>query len=143
MEKKKMKNKPTTEEKKLTAKHQDVYISDKKSIKILKARDKVSDFNECMSKFIVKAADKEIKDLEKIVEIQERTIAAEKTVSNNIFKRWNDQDQIIVDWRYSYWMLERKFATALEEIRFLNHYINQKDIAKTKKRKRYVRVKSK
>ena len=84
-----------------------------------------------------------IKGLEKIVEIQERTIAAEKTVSNNIFKRWNDQDQIIVDWRYSYWMLERKFATALEEIRFLNHYINQKDIAKTKKRKRYVRVKSK
>ena len=84
-----------------------------------------------------------IKDLEKIVEIQERTIAAEKTVSNNIFKRWNDQDQIIVDWRYSYWKLERKFATALEEIRFLNHYINQKDIAKTKKRKRYVRVKSK
>ena len=83
------------------------------------------------------------KDLETIIEIQERTIAAEKTVSNNIFKRWNDQDQIIVDWRYSYWMLERKFATALEEIRFLNHYINQKDIAKTKKRKRYVRVKSK
>ena len=84
-----------------------------------------------------------IKDLEKVVEIQERTIAAEKTVSNNIFKRWNDQDQIIVDWRYSYWKLERKFAIALEEIRFLNHYINQKDIAKKKKRKRYVRVKSK
>ena len=91
----------------------------------------------------MKSKSNEIKDLEKIVEIQERTIAAEKTVSNNIFKRWNDQDQIIVDWRYSYWKLERKFATALEEIRFLNHYINQKDIAKTKKRKRYVRVKSK
>ena len=73
---------------------------------------------------------KEIKDLEKIIEIQERTIAAEKRVSNNIFKRWNDQDQIIVDWRYSYWKLERKFATALEEIRFLNHYINQKELKK-------------
>ncbi len=132
MEKKKMKNKPTTEEKKLTAKHQDVYISDKKSIKILKARDKVSDWNESMSKLIVKAADKEIIDLKKIVEIQERTIAAEKTVSNNIFSRWQDQDQIITDWKYSYWKLERKFEKALEDIRFLNHYIKQKEIKKGK-----------
>ena len=69
-----------------------------------------------------------IKDLEKIIGIQTRTIAAEKRVSQNIFKRWQDQDQIIVDWRYSYWKLERKFAIALEEIRFLNHYINQKEL---------------
>ena len=75
---------------------------------------------------------KEVKDLEKIIKIQERTIAAEKTVSNNIFKRWNDQDQIIIDWRYSYWKLERKFTKALEDIRFLNHYINQKEIKKGK-----------
>ena len=75
---------------------------------------------------------KEVKDLEKIIKIQERTIAAEKTVSNNIFKRWNDQDQIIIDWRYSYWKLERKFIKALEDIRFLNHYINQKEIKKGK-----------
>ena len=75
---------------------------------------------------------KEVKDLEKIIKIQERTIAAEKTVSNNIFKRWNDQDQIITDWRYSYWKLERKFTKALEDIRFLNHYINQKEIKKGK-----------
>ena len=73
---------------------------------------------------------KEIKDLEKIIEIQERTIAAEKTVSNNIFKKWNDQVQIITDWQYSYWKLERKFTKALEEIRFLNHYIDQKELKK-------------
>ena len=91
----------------------------------------------------MKSKSNEIKDLEKIVEIQERTIAAEKQVSRNLLNRWQNQDQIIVDWRYSYWKLERKFASALEEIRFLNHYINQKDIAKTKKRKRYVRAKSK
>ena len=77
-----------------------------------------------------------IKDLEKIVGIQERTIAAEKKVSLNLFNKWQDQDQIITDWRYSYWKLERKFATALEEIRFLNHYINQKDITKSKTKKR-------
>ena len=87
---------------------------------------------------------KEVKDLEKIIKIQERTIAAEKTVSNNIFKRWNDQDQIIIDWRYSYWKLERKFTKALEDIRFLNHYINQKDIAKHNgKKKSYGKLKSK
>ena len=73
-------------------------------------------------------SEQHIKDHEKIIEILERTIAAEKKVSNNIFKRWQDQDQIIVDWRYSYWKLERKFAKALEEIRFLNHYINQKEL---------------
>ena len=89
-----------------------------------------------------------IKDLEKIVEIQERTIAAEKKISLNLFNRWQDQDQIIIDWRYSYWGLERKFATALEEIRFLNHYIKQKELKKkviekkpktkpTKKEKKY------
>ena len=78
---------------------------------------------------------KEVKDLEKIIEIQERTIAAEKTVSNNILKRYNGQDQIITDWRYSYWKLERKFAKALEEIRFLNHYIDQKEKKKAIEKK--------
>jgi len=87
---------------------------------------------------------KEVKNLEKIIEIQERTIAAEKTVSNNIFKKWNDQVQIITDWQYSYWKLERKFTKALEDIRFLNHYINQKDIAKHNgKKKSYGKLKSK
>jgi len=139
------KNKPTKEERRLTVKHQDVNISDKKSIKILKARDKVSDWNDSVSNGCLNFADKEIKDLEKIVEIQERTIAAEKKVSLNLFNKWQDQDQIIVDWRYSYWKLERKFATALEEIRFLNHYISQKEIAnpKTKKKKSYGRNKTK
>ena len=75
---------------------------------------------------------KTIKLLEEITKIQERTIAAEKTVSNNIFSRWHDQEQIITDWKYSYWKLERKFVNALEEIRFLNHYINQKEIKKGK-----------
>ena len=80
-------------------------------------------------------SEQHIKDHEKKIEILERTIAAEKKVSNNIFKRWQDQDQIIVDWRYSYWKLERKFAKALEEIRFLNHYINQKEKKKVIEKK--------
>jgi len=89
-----------------------------------------------------------IKGLEKLTEIQERTIAAEKKVSLNLFNRWQDQDQIITDWKYSYWKLERKFAKAIEEIRFLNHYIKQKELKKkviekkpktkpTKKEKKY------
>jgi hypothetical protein len=127
---------PTKEERKLAAKHQDVYITDKKSIKILKARDIVSDWNESMSKHIVKAADKEVKDLETIIEIQERTIAAEKIVSSRLFEKWFDQEQIIKDWRYSYWKLERKFTKALEDIKFLNHYMNQKEIKKGKNGKK-------
>ena len=67
-----------------------------------------------------------IKDLEKIIKIQESTIAAEKIVSNRLFDKWFDQEQIITDWRYSYWKLERKFAKAVEDIKFLNHYIEQK-----------------
>ena len=66
------------------------------------------------------------KDLEEIIKIQERTIAAEKIVSNRLFDKWFDQEQIITDWRYSYWKLERKFAKAVEDIKFLNHYIEQK-----------------
>jgi hypothetical protein len=69
---------------------------------------------------------KKIKDLEKIIKIQERTIAAEKIVSNRLFKKWFDQEQIITDWRYSYWKLERKFAKAVEDVKSLNHYIEQK-----------------
>jgi len=67
-----------------------------------------------------------IKDLEEIIKIQERTIAAEKIVSNRLFDKWFAQEQIIIDWRYSYWKLERKFAKAVEDIKFLNHYIEQK-----------------
>ena len=74
---------------------------------------------------------KTIKLLEEITKIQERTIAAEKTVSNNILNRWHEQEQIITDWKYSYWKLERKFEKALEDIRFLNHYIEQKKIKKS------------
>ena len=74
---------------------------------------------------------KTIKLLEEITKIQERTIAAEKTVSNNILNRWHEQEQIITDWKYSYWKLERKFEKALEDIRFLNHYIEQKNLKKS------------
>jgi len=76
------------------------------------------------------------KDLEEIIKIQERTIAAEKIVSNRLFKKWFDQEQIIIDWRYSYWKLEGKFDKEVEYIRFLNHYINQKEIKKGKNGKK-------
>ena len=66
------------------------------------------------------------KDLEEIIKIQERTIAAEKIVSNGLFDKWFDQEQIIKDWQYSYWKLEHKFAKAVEDVKFLNHYIEQK-----------------
>ena len=73
-----------------------------------------------------------VKDLETIVKIQERTIEAEKIVSNRLFEKWFDQEQIITDWRYSYWKLERRFSEALRNIKFLNHYIKQKEIKKGK-----------
>ena len=124
--------KPTIKERKLAAKHQNVNISDKKSIKILKARDKVSDWNDSVSNACLKSADKEIKDLEEIIKIQENTIKNEKIVSNNILNRLYDQEQIIIDWKYSYRLLEWKYAKALEDIRFLDHYIKQKEIKKEK-----------
>ena len=70
--------------------------------------------------------------LEKIIKIQERTIKNEKIVSNNILNRWLDQEQINTDWKYSYRLLEWKYAKALEDIRFLDHYIKQKEIKKEK-----------
>ena len=73
--------------------------------------------------------------LEEIIKIQERTIKKEKIVSNNILNRWYDQEQIVTDWKYSYRLLEWKYAKALEDIRFLDHYIKQKDIAKPKTKK--------
>ena len=65
--------------------------------------------------------------LEEIIKIQERTIKNEKIVSNNILNRWHDQEQILTDWKYSYRLLEWKYAKALEDIRFLDHYIKQKE----------------
>ena len=81
--------------------------------------------------------------LEEIIKIQERTIKKEKIVSNNILNRWYDQEQIVTDWKYSYRLLEWKYAKALEDIRFLDHYIKQKDIAKpkTKKKKLWQKLK--
>ena len=70
--------------------------------------------------------------LEEIIKIQERTIKNEKIVSNNILNRWHDQEQIVTDWKYSYRLLEWKYAKALEDIRFLDHYIKQKEIKKGK-----------
>jgi len=83
------------------------------------------------------------KDLETIIrsqleyeDILLKRIDTEKFVSNRLFDKWFDQEQIITDWRYSYWKLERKFAKALEDIKFLNHYINQKEIKKGKNGKK-------
>ena len=70
--------------------------------------------------------------LEEIIKIQERTIRNEKIVSQNILSRWHGLEQEITDWKYSYRLLEWKFAKALEDIRFLNHYIKQKEIIKRK-----------
>ena len=74
--------------------------------------------------------------LEEIVKIQENTIKNEKIVSNNILNRLYDQEQIITDWKYSYRLLEGKFAKALEDIRFLEHYIKQKELKKGKNGKK-------
>ena len=70
---------------------------------------------------------KTIKLLEEIIKIQERTIRHEKIVSQNILSRWHGLEQEITDWKYSFWKLDRKFVKALEDIRFLNHYIKQKE----------------
>ena len=65
--------------------------------------------------------------LEEIIKIQERTIRNEKIVSQNILSRWHGLEQEITDWKHSYRLLEWKFAKALEDIRFLEHYIKQKE----------------
>ena len=78
---------------------------------------------------------KTIKLLEETIKIQERTIKKEKIISNSLHEKYLDEMDVAGNCKYFYRILESKFAKALEDIRFLNHYIKQKEI-KSKKRKK-------
>ena len=74
--------------------------------------------------------------LEEIIKIQERTIKNEKIISNFLHKKYLDEMDTGGNCKYFYKSLERKFEKALEDIRFLNHYIKQKEIKKEKNEKK-------
>ena len=80
-----------------------------------------------------------IKDLKKIILIQQRTIRAEKNVSNMLFDKLVRNDHLILNSDYNYLCMQDKMNAALKEVNLLkrilvsNHNLNQKDIAKQKK----------
>ena len=82
------------------------------------------------------------KDLETIIKMQveyeeklHKCIKAEEVFGNVLFKKYLGREQIVTDWEYSYWVLQRKFEKALKDIRFLNHYIETKVKGKSAKKK--------
>ena len=81
------------------------------------------------------------KDLETIIKMQveyeeklHKCIKAEEVFGNVLFKKYLGREQIVTDWEYSYWVLQRKFEKALKDIRFLNHYIETKVKGKSSKK---------
>jgi len=80
-----------------------------------------------------------IKDLKKIILIQQRTIRAEKNVSNMLFDKLVRNDHLILNSDYNYLCMQDKMNASLKEVNLLkrilvsNHNLNQKDIAKQKK----------
>ena len=81
------------------------------------------------------------KDLETIIKMQveyeeklHKCIKAEEVFGNVLFKKYLGREQIVTDWEYSYWVLQRKFEKALKDIRFLNHYIETKVKGKSAKK---------
>ena len=81
------------------------------------------------------------KDLETIIKMQveyeeklHKCIKAEEVFGNVLFKKYLGREQIVTDWEYSYWLLQRKFEKALKDIRFLNHYIETKVKGKSAKK---------
>ena len=81
------------------------------------------------------------KDLETIITMQveyeeklHKCIKAEEVFGNVLFKKYLGREQIVTDWEYSYWVLQRKFEKALKDIRFLNHYIETKVKGKSAKK---------
>ena len=79
------------------------------------------------------------KDLEILIKSQleyeatlKEALEAEKRVSGALMKKWLDREQTLSDWEYSYWLLQQKFTKAIKDIRFLNHYIETKELRKKK-----------
>jgi len=92
-----------------------------------------------------------VKDLKKIILIQQRTILAEKNVSNMLFDKLVRNDHLILNSDYNYLCMEDKLNSALKEVNLLkrilvSNKLSQKEIAKKKlsiKRKSYAKRKSK
>ena len=81
------------------------------------------------------------KDLETIIKMQveyeeklHKCFKAEEVFGNVLFKKYLGREQIVTDWEYSYWVLQRKFEKALKDISFLNHYIETKVKGKSAKK---------
>jgi hypothetical protein len=70
--------------------------------------------------------------LEEIIKIQERTIKKEKIISNLLKEKYLDEMDAAGNYKFFYKALKSKYAKALEDIRFLDHYIKQKEIKKGK-----------
>ena len=79
-----------------------------------------------------------IKDLKKIILIQQRTIRAEKNVSNMLFDKLVRNDHLILNSDYNYLCMQDKMNAALKEVDLLkrilvsNHKLTQEDITKKK-----------
>jgi len=78
-----------------------------------------------------------IKDLKKIILIQQRTLFAEKNVSNMLFDKLVRNDHLILNSDYNYLCMQDKMNAALKEVNLLkrilvSNNLSQKDIAKRK-----------
>ena len=78
-----------------------------------------------------------IKDLKKIISIQQRTLFAEKNVSNMLFDKLVRNDHLILNSDYNYLCMQDKMNAALKEVNLLkrilvSNNLSQKDIAKRK-----------
>ena len=69
--------------------------------------------------------------LEEIIKVQNRTIKKEKIISNLLNEKYLDEMDAAGNCRHFYRILESKFAKALEVIKSLNHYIEQKNLKKS------------
>jgi len=78
-----------------------------------------------------------IKDLKKIILIQQRTLFAEKNVSNMLFDKLVRNDHLILNSDYNYLCMQDKMNAALKEANLLKRILvanklSHKEIAKRK-----------
>ena len=78
-----------------------------------------------------------VKDLKKIILIQQKTILAEKNVSNMLFDKLVRNDYLILNSDYNYLCMQDKMNAALKEVNLLkrilvSNNLSHKEIAKKK-----------
>jgi len=80
--------------------------------------------------------DKLKQNYEKIINILERTIAAEVSLNKRIFNKYIDQNEVIASWSHSYRLLNWNYKKVIEEIQVLIKYIKKQKEIKSKRRKK-------